>query len=126
MFELAVREKFSAAHHIRGYQGDCGRPHGHTWLVEVFVRTVRLDQLDMAMDFRIFKKALREVVGLWDHQDLNSLEDFKKTNPTAEQIAKIAFEKLSTLISDHGLTVDRVTVWESETTSATYFGESGA
>jgi 6-pyruvoyltetrahydropterin/6-carboxytetrahydropterin synthase len=115
VFELRVRAKFSSAHHLRGYEGDCSRPHGHTWMVEAFVEKSDLNPIGMAVDFKDIKGALRECVGAWDHQDLNALSDFKSINPTAENIAKILFDRLSGQFPVSG-----ITVWESEDASVTY------
>src|SRR5213082_617989 len=124
MFELRVQVDFPAAHHLAGYPGDCARPHGHNWVIEVFARSKKLDAIGMAMDFRTLKTATRELVAPWDHQDLNSLPDFQSVNPSAEQIAKLAFDKLSALINGTETWVDRVTIWENPRCSATYFNES--
>src|SRR5512141_1368611 len=37
IFEVSVETNFSAAHALRGYQGDCARLHGHNWTVRVSV-----------------------------------------------------------------------------------------
>jgi 6-pyruvoyltetrahydropterin/6-carboxytetrahydropterin synthase len=122
MFELRVKVDFPAAHHLIGYPGDCARPHGHNWGLEVFARSTKLDSIGMAMDFRTLKGAAKELVAPWDHQDLNLLEDFKTINPSAEQIAKLAFDRLAALIDGEETWIDRVTVWENERCSATYLG----
>ncbi len=126
MFELRVKVDFPAAHHLAGYPGDCARPHGHNWVVEVFARSRRLDSLGLAMDFRTLKGAASELVAPWDHQDLNTLDDFSKINPSAEQIAKLAFERLSRAVNGGDTWIERVTVWENDRCSASYFEAPGA
>ncbi len=121
MYELRVKVEFPAAHHLEGYPGDCARPHGHNWGVEVFARSTRLDSIGMAMDFRDLKGAARELVAVWDHQDLNQLKDFEGINPSAEQIAKLSYDRLSAIIDHQSTWIDRVTVWENDRCSATYF-----
>ena len=125
MFELRVEVDFSAAHHIEGYPGDCARPHGHNYIVEVFARSTRLDSIGLAMDFRTLKTAAKELIAPWDHQDLNELPDFKGVSTSAEQIAKFAFERLSRQIdsrsSDGRVWIEKVTVWENARCSASYF-----
>lgn len=123
MFELRVKVDFPAAHHLEGYPGDCARPHGHNWELEVFARSKKLDSIGMAMDFRTLKAAARELVAPWDHQDLNTLEDFKRVNPSAEAIARLAYERLSAIMDSPETWVDRVTIWENPRCSATYYGE---
>jgi 6-pyruvoyltetrahydropterin/6-carboxytetrahydropterin synthase len=121
MFELRIKVDFPAAHHLEGYPGDCARPHGHNWGLEVFARSVKLDSIGMAMDFRELKNAAKELVAPWDHQDLNLLEDFKQINPSAEQIAKLSYDRLSAIIDGAETWIEKVTIWENERCSASYF-----
>jgi len=123
VFELRVKIDFPAAHHLTGYPGDCARPHGHNWTVEVFARSKRIDSIGMAMDFRDLKVALKEIIAGWDHQDLNTLPEFKELNPSAEVLAQIVFQRLSPMIShsQKETWIDRVTIWENDRCSATYF-----
>ena len=125
MFELRVEVDFSAAHHIEGYPGDCARPHGHNYVVEVYARSTRLDSIGLARDFRTLKTAAKELVAPWDHQDLNTLADFKGVSTSAEQIAKFGYERLSKQIdqksADGRVWVEKVTVWENSRCSASYF-----
>lgn len=125
MFELRVKVDFPAAHHLAGYPGDCARLHGHNWVLEVFARSRKLDSLGMAMDFRTLKHAAKELVAPWDHQNLNDLPDFAAINPSAEQIAKLAYDRLNATLAAQapGTWIERVTVWENERCSATYFQE---
>ncbi len=125
MFELRVEVDFSAAHHIEGYPGDCARPHGHNYVVEVYARSTRLDSIGLAMDFRTLKHAAKELVAPWDHRDLNELADFKGVSTSAEQIAKFCFDRLSSRIdgttADGRVWIEKVTVWENSRCSASYF-----
>lgn len=123
MFELRIKVDFPAAHHLEGYPGDCARPHGHNWVLEVFAKSKRLDSVGMAMDFRDLKREAKEVVAPWDHQDLNQLPDFKERNPSAEQIAVLAFERLSKKLDTAETWIERVTIWENERCSASYYDE---
>lgn len=121
MFELRIKVDFPAAHHLEGYPGDCARPHGHNWVLEVFAHSTELDSIGLAMDFRDLKQAAKDLVAPWDHQDLNTLQDFKTINPSAEQIAKLAFQRLSQKLNKPGIWIERVTIHENERCSATYF-----
>ena len=55
-----------------------------------------------------------------DHRFLNDLPPFDKLNPSAENIAKYFCDETGTASPDRGLQVQAVTVWETDTTSATY------
>lgn len=124
VFELRVKVDFPAAHHLEGYPGDCARPHGHNWVLEVSARSTQLNSIGLAIDFRNLKSAAKELVAPWDHQDLNTLPDFKSINPSAEQIARLSFERLSKAINNDHTWVEKVTIWENDRSSAAYFLES--
>ncbi len=121
MFELRVKTDFAAAHHLEGYPGDCARPHGHNWGVEVFARSRGLDRIGMAIDFRRLKSAVKEVIAPWDHQDLNTLPDFQTLPSSAENISKLLFDRLSAQINTPDTWIEKVTIWENERCSASYF-----
>jgi hypothetical protein len=47
-------------------------------------------------------------------------------NPSAEAIARLAYERLSKRIDGPGIWIDRVTIWENARCSATYWNENRA
>lgn len=124
VFKINVRLEFSAAHHIRGYDGECARPHGHNFIVEAKAETAVLDSLGIAIDFKIFKKFLKELIGKLDHQDLNLIPPFDRINPTAESLAKFLYEELTLRTADSAdcknLSLHSVTVWENQSSAASY------
>ena len=131
MFEIAIKSDFSSAHDLRGYKGKCEALHGHNWEVEVKVAAVKLDKIGMAMDFHILKRRVNEITSKLDHKYLNDIPYFsaaggsasggKKINPTSENIAKFIFDNLKKKLNSKNIKVKAVTVWESKTSSATYF-----
>ena len=123
MYELVVETNFSSAHQLRGYKGECEKLHGHNWKVQVHVVAEKLNELDMAIDFHELKDFVREVIAPLDHGFLNDLFPFTEKNPSSENIAKWIFDSLKKKVNDNNLRLSAVTVWESETTSATYFEE---
>ena len=101
MFDIFVKSHFSAGHHLRNYPGNCERPHGHNWKIEVTIRATELDELGMAIDFRVAKDAVKKVVDSLDHLDLNEHPAFQDKNPSSENIAIYIFDNLKkTLVSD--------------------------
>ena len=107
---LKVRDRFQAAHYLKGYKGKCENVHGHTFHVEVHVRVTELDEIGIGIDFAEIKQAMADL--LPDHTLLNEIYDF---NPTAENIARRLYDVLK-----QAFPVQSVTVWESEDASATY------
>jgi 6-pyruvoyltetrahydropterin/6-carboxytetrahydropterin synthase len=121
MFTAKVIEGFSAAHRLRGYQGDCERLHGHNYRVEVAVESPQLDTAGIVMDFRDLKQILKKVLAGFDHQYLNDLEPFRAINPSAESIAKYIFHAVAGSMKTPVL-LKEVTVWENDSCSVTYSG----
>ena len=123
MYELKVRNGFSAAHQLRGYRGSCENLHGHNWKVEVAVKAERLDEVGIGLDFRTIRQVTQEVLATLDHQNLNELEPFREINPTSENLARWLFQGLSRRLNAPGIKVSQITVMETDLCSATYWEE---
>ena len=123
MFELNVDAHFAAAHLLRGYHGDCGRVHGHTWKVTATVAARGNENLGMSIDFKDIAGKLDAIVALLDHRNLNDLEWFADHNPTAENLAVFIYDRLRSGIGGDGIELRSVTVAESERYRVTYRGE---
>ena len=121
MYELSVKSEFEAAHFIKNYPGKCARLHGHNWIVEAVAQGSELNELGILIDFKIFKSELNKVLEAFDHQFLNELEMFSTKNPTAENIAKKIFDKLSAAEIFTGTTkLTAVKVYETPKSCVTY------
>lgn len=81
----------------------------------------RLNEIDIAMDFQEIKKITNEVIVPLDHSVLNEIFPFTEKNPSSENIAKWIYDSLIKKIDNENIHVSAVTVWESETSSATYY-----
>jgi 6-pyruvoyltetrahydropterin/6-carboxytetrahydropterin synthase len=123
MFHIFIKSHFSAGHHLRDYPGNCERPHGHNWKVEVTVKATKLDKLGMGIDFRVVKNAVKEVLDTLDHRDLNEHSGFQAINPSSENIAAYIFRNLQKDLTSDRYGVYSVTVCETENSGVTYFGE---
>lgn len=121
MYELMIEDTFSAAHQLRGYKGECENLHGHNWRVQIYVLADRLNEIDIAIDFHELKSYLREALSFLDHKFLNDIFPFTERNPSSENIAKWIFDFLKKKINREGVRLGAVTVWESDTASATYY-----
>lgn len=120
MFALTVREDFSAAHRLPSSGSKCERLHGHNWKVEVHVWAEGLDGAGMVIDFHELKAMTGDILAELDHRLLNELPAFQRENPTAENLARYVYERLADRLQAERVKVDRVSVWESDTTAATY------
>ncbi len=106
--------RFEAAHVLPYHPGKCGRPHGHSYRLEVAIRGALQPEgpaRGMIEDFEKIKAVVRgEVVDVLDHRNLNDLIE----NPTAEHIAMWIWHQLDT----HLKGLDEVTLWETATSCA--------
>lgn len=121
MYELSIETSFASAHQLRGYKGKCENLHGHNWKVQISVMTEVLNDIDIAIDFHDLKKMASEVVAPLDHAFLNDIFPFTEKNPSSENIAKWIFDSMKKKLTDENIRVSAVTVWESDTASATYY-----
>ena len=137
MFRVTKEIHFCYGHRLLNYAGKCRHLHGHNGKAVVTLEAASLDALGMVVDF----SAIKRVLGAWiddtlDHRMLLHRDDpivaeLQKqgepfvtldTNPTAENIARLIFERAAAC----GLPVTEVTLWETETSFATYRPTPGA
>jgi 6-pyruvoyltetrahydropterin/6-carboxytetrahydropterin synthase len=124
MFEISVEYSFAAGHALRGYKGKCENVHGHNYKVRVTVAGERLNSIGLLMDFVDLRAALKGAAERLDHRFMNEIPPFDQLNPSAENLAKYFCDGLEPQVRQQGLHLRAVTVWETETTSATYIPES--
>jgi len=123
MYQISVETKFSAAHQLKGYRGNCEHIHGHNWVVIARISTPKLDEIGLAFDFKVLQHLLNTVVYELDHQFLNKIKPFKKMNPSSENIARYIFESLKERLPSDILLLS-IEVKESDKFSVTYSDES--
>ena len=124
MFQITVEDTFAAGHYLRNYRGKCENPHGHNYKVRVTLCGEELDRAGLLLDFKDLKDVMRDTVDYLDHQMINDLEPFTALNPSAENLAKYFYDKTQAklrAVTNSRVRVKDVTVWETETTTATYF-----
>jgi 6-pyruvoyltetrahydropterin/6-carboxytetrahydropterin synthase len=124
MYEVTVEADFSSGHYLRNYKGKCENPHGHNYKIRVTLAGVALDEAGLLLDFKLLKQVLRPVIERIDHRMLNELEPFIVLNPSAENLAKYFYDQTNKQLAE--MTAGRVrvkdaTIWETDTTTATYY-----
>lgn len=140
---------FDAAHRVLGHKGKCRHLHGHRYVVEVSAEAKELNGLGMVVDFSVLKEKVGWWIDEFlDHNTLLHKDDpllqlgrtlvaskvwvdefahfgrrpyIMDENPTAENIAKLVFEKSTQILKEfQGLRVVGVTIWETENCRASY------
>ena len=124
-FEFAATHKlwnnnFSEERNFEVF-GKCANPtgHGHNYIVEVTIELPRSGKDFLIGDFK--RIVDQDLIQLVDHKNLNvDVNHFSKTNPTVENIARFAWDKLAGKF--RGATLRCVTVWETDKTCCSYYG----
>lgn len=114
MFEISKTFTFAAAHHLPQLPLDhkCRRVHGHNYAITFHLAAAELDDRGMVTDYGDLAPIARWIAADLDHRDLN---DVMPEEPTAEHLARWAFERWK---GDFPLAA--VTVKETPRTSASY------
>ena len=123
MYEVTVEDTFAAGHYLRNYKGKCENPHGHNYKIRVTLAGSELDKAGLLLDFKDLKEVMKHVIDRLDHQMINDLEPFTVINPSAENLSKYFYDETNARLRNvtHGrVRVKDVTVFETETTTATY------
>jgi 6-pyruvoyltetrahydropterin/6-carboxytetrahydropterin synthase len=131
MYLVTKRIEFCYGHRLLDYDGICKHPHGHNAVVEVDVRTDRLDKRNMVADFSDIKRVVKGWIDReLDHKMILRHDDplvkplealgepiYKlESNPTVERIAKLIFDHAR----EQGVDVVGVRVWETPSSFAAY------
>jgi len=143
MYEVAVEVRFDAAHRLLRYKGKCRNIHGHSYVAVARIRSTELERRSpgFVMDFGVLKRIFGDWIDEhWDHTlilnesdpllDLVQEQECKvfgmKGDPTAERMAKHLYKLVCSFL-DHRTKIDvvSVTIWETETSSATYRSDKG-
>lgn len=136
--QITRRLEFDAGHRIPDHRSQCRHLHGHRYAIEITLAGTVLDaagnpENGMVMDFsRVKALAQQYIVDAWDHaflayrgdaaiiQLLAALPDHKTVLldavPTAENLARIAFETLDPVYqASYGnrLRLERVRIYET-------------
>lgn len=111
MVALTLTFAFEAAHCLEGYEGECGRLHGHTYRLEVTVKGP-VQANGMVVDFSALKSLVREtVIKRVDHQYLNEVFPFV---PTCENLILRFWQDLEEALKPYpSLTLEELVLWET-------------
>jgi len=139
MMEITREHVISAAHRLYEYGGRCERLHGHNYRILVTLTADKMNELGMVVDFVEVKRVLFGTLEeAWYHPTLlleadplaRQLSDILDDgsvrvvpfNPTAENmaayLAQTLFPKAMAAAGMSGVRVSRVTVYETDGSSA--------
>ena len=138
MYRIEKRFTLAGGHRLSKHGGRCFSLHGHNYVILVGVKSSKLDENDMVIDFTDLKEHVNEIIDPLDHCmlvnvcDMTDMQPFMDRNmrvmsmgdcdPTAERISEKLFlslrEKFNVLYNN--IQMDYVTVYENENSKATY------
>lgn len=101
--KVGVMEVIDSGHFLPGHPR-CGKPHGHTYRIDVAADGPVKD--GMVIDFADLKSKLREVVRPLDHVMLNDILPFPSCENIAAEIHRRLREQVALALT--------VRVWEGE------------
>lgn len=131
MFRLSQEIDFCYGHRLLNYSGKCRHLHGHNGRAVIVLEGEQLDDRGMLVDFSDIKSSLRQwIEDHLDHRMILSRDDpalpvlqqlgeplfVLDSNPTAENIARLIFDRAR----EQGFPVVEVTLWETIRSCATY------
>ena len=136
--EILLRQKyeFAAAHRLHAptmtgeqntaFFGKCNNPsgHGHNYTLEPTIR-VAIDDLTPQLQVQIEQAVNDTILDPLDHKFLNiDCPPFDQTSdgqiPSVEHITTHCYHALAPALQSLGCSLDSITVWETDRTSATY------
>jgi 6-pyruvoyltetrahydropterin/6-carboxytetrahydropterin synthase len=133
--------EFSASHRLHSPRlpdeenvrvfGKCNNPagHGHNYVLEITVRGAPGPDGEVLPAAALDRIVAERVVDRWDHRHLNvDVPEFADVNPTAEEIARIAWERLRAAVEAvrAGVRLHRIKLRETERNHVEYGGEAGS
>ncbi len=121
MYKVFIKTHFSSAHYLRNYPGNCEHLHGHNWDVVITVKAKKLNEIDVAIDFRDLKEIAAKIMKELDHKNLNELSQFNEINPSSERLAEYIYNRLKEeLRSFNNISPDSVEVRETPSAGIIY------
>ncbi|HVT43983.1 MAG TPA: 6-carboxytetrahydropterin synthase [Thermoanaerobaculia bacterium] len=127
-FAIRVEAFFEAAHNLRSYRGVTEPLHGHSYKVEAELSGAarELDDDDIAVDFVSARRHLERLAKELDYTYLNEVTPFDEINPSAENLARWFFDRLSASVMPENAVVMTVTIWEGRFNSVTLTSDAAS
>ena len=140
MFTIRKEFKFEMAHRlVSSFHKPCQRPHGHSYVLELFFTSNELNEDGMVIDFAQVKDIIGEYVDSWDHimvlkasdplvdvllgenidKNIKAADGIKVVNynPTAENMARDMYQYIKSVLPQ----LSKVRLHETTTGWAEYY-----
>lgn len=120
MFEVTVKRTFKASHYLTNSNGTNESPHDHDWIIEAKFKSDDIDEDGCAIDFRCVDQAFLKIFEGYRGNTINDHEPFTKISPSAENLARHLYEKITDMLKNERAHLISITAWEDENHGATY------
>jgi 6-pyruvoyltetrahydropterin/6-carboxytetrahydropterin synthase len=128
---VCVRDHVMIAHSFRGdLFGPAQRLHGATYVIDVELRRVTLDENGVVVDIGRAANALTAALESFRYQNLDDDPSLRGINTTTEYLAKVVFDRMVERLrkgelgpGSDGIASMKVTLHESHVAWAAYEGE---
>lgn len=119
MYRIGKKFMFEASHWLNGLPGghQCGRLHGHSYVVELTFVGSGLSEEGWLFDFGDLNQFKQWVDKALDHRHLNDII----AQPTSENLASYIAVQFNTWSLPSGTYLEKVRVQETEKTFAEYY-----
>ena len=137
MVTCTRRLEWDAMHRIPRHESKCRAFHGHRYAAEITCSAQALDGLGRVIDFGVIKEKVGAWIDIhWDHTAILMRDDpeaapiaeanarlgrpvyWLDASPTAENIVAELAKVAQELLRPHGVTVERIRLWETPNGSA--------
>lgn len=120
MYEIEKTYTFEAGHILKYHDGKCAFPHGHSYTLQIVMRSPTLittgPKMNMVIDFADINTIVKPMIEQYfDHRWLN--DTLKTETPTVEFMTKWIYD----FIKPNFPKLYSVTLYETATSKATYF-----
>lgn len=120
MYKITKEFHCCCSHRLSGLPEThpCSRMHGHNYIIKAELKSDTLNPIGFVKDYRELEPIKKFVDEVMDHQHLNDVfpMDNPMDNPTAENMARIIFERFKPIIPQ----LAAIEVSETPKTNARY------
>lgn len=136
MYYLSKTFEVPMAHRLSKHKRRCFMFHGHNLKIEVTIKSFKLNENDMVMDFSELKTLVNSIIDSWDHGmflnrcDKEHVEQIDcdlhtfDCDPTSEVLCQFLYNKLKNellKIEEYkDIHVQSISIWETENSKSTY------
>ena len=99
MFTVIIESNFTASHAVMMPDGSMKQLHNHNWQLKIAVSRQNTDDLGFAFEFSELQDVVSKVVNEYKLKNLNAMQCFENSFPTAENLARDIYKNIKNLLA---------------------------